>query len=243
MKKAISIVMAIMMILSIGISAFAANGDFRPSVESKGVPVIVPQEHNSELYDALVLGQSNEVIEGLKVVSEETPDGEIIVTAYSEIEEADPRVNVVYMEKSYKEVLDAQSLQELEATIPEGMVVRDFFDVTLVGTYATMFDEGKKLSIKFDISADANEKIMVLTRCSDESGWQFVESINVNEDGTVTVVFDELCPVIFLTDAEGVVESPATSDYNTAIILAMAVVFGFSSIAMFAISKKKSSIK
>lgn len=239
MKKALSVILSLVMVLSIGVTAFAAEDDFRPSVDSKDHPVIVPQLFNSISFDALILDENNEVVEGIHLVTGENPDGEIIVTAYSEIEVADKRVNVVYMEASYKEILDARSLQELHEKIPVGMIVRDFFDVTLVGTYKDIFKEGKKLQIRFDISADLKEKIMALTRCSDESGWEFVESVTVNPDGSITVIFDRLCPVIFLTEDAGAVQSPATFDYSTTALWTLAVIFGMGSVCMIIASKKK----
>ncbi len=244
MKKAISLILSVIMALSLGVAAYAAEGDFRPSVPSKDHPTVVPQFLNGISFDALILDENNEVIEGIHIVTEERPDGEIIVTAYSEIEVADERVNVVYMETSYQEVLDARSLKELNEIIPVGMIVRDFFDITLVGTYQDIFKEGKKLQIRFDIGAELKEKIMALTRCSDETGWQFVESVTVNPDGTVTVIFDELCPVIFLTEKSDAVQSPATSDMSTAVLWTLAVVFGMGSVCMIiAASKKRSRAK
>lgn len=243
MKKAISLILSVIMVLSLSVAAFAAEGDFRPSVPSKDSPVVVPQELNGISFDALILDENNEVIEGIHLVTAENPDGEIIVTAYSEIEVADKRVNVVYMETSYKEVLSARSLQELHEMIPLGMIVRDFFDITLVGTYQDIFKEGKKLQIRFDIGAELKEKIMALTRCSDEEGWEFVESVTINPDGTITVIFDKLCPVIFLTEKDGAVQSPATSDMTTVALWTLAAIFGMGSVCMIIASKKRAKAK
>ncbi len=243
MKKTLSIILAIVMTLSIGLTAFAASSDFRPSVSSKDAPVIVVQKFHGKDYDALVLDGNNKVIAGLNIITEITPDGEIIITPISKVDEADPRVNVVYMKKAYDEILSAEALQELESTIPAGMVVRDFFDVTLVGTYANMFEEGKKLFIKFDIGAGVNELIQALTRCTDESGWEFVESVKVNDDGTIDVIFNKLCPVIFLAEDKEKVESPATYDFNVTALWTMAGIFFIASAIVFIGSKKKASSK
>lgn len=243
MKKAISLILSIVMVLSLGVVAFAAEDDFRPSVDSKDHPVIVPQDFNGISFDALILGDNNEVIEGIHIVTEKRPDGEIIVTAYSEKDVADDRVDVVYFEASYKDILSARSLKELNELIPLGMIVRDFFDITLVGTYKDIFKEGKKLQIRFDIGAQLKEKLMVLTRCSDESGWEFVESVTINPDGTVTVIFDRLCPVLFLTEDTGAVQSPATSDFASTTLWSLAIIFGLGSICMAVASKKRARAK
>ncbi len=243
MKKAISLILSLVMVLGFSVAAFAAEDDFRPSVDSKDHPVIVPQDFNGISFDALILGENDEVIEGIHIVTERRPDGEIIVTAYSEKDVADDRVDVVYFEASYQEILDARSLAELNELIPLGMIVRDFFDVTLVGTYKDIFKEGKKLQIRFDIGAQLKEKLMVLTRCSDESGWEFVESVTINPDGTVTVVFDRLCPVIFLTEDTGAVQSPATSDFASKALWSLAIIFGIGSICMVVASKKRARAK
>lgn len=239
MKKAISLVLAIFMMFGICVSAFAADDDFRPSVDSKDHPVVVPQLFGGISFDALILDENNEVIEGIHIVTEETEDGQIIITAYSEIETADGRVEVVYFQTSYEEILDARSLQELNELIPVGMIVRDFFDITLVGAYKDIFKDGKKLQIKFDLGAELKDKIMALTRCSDESGWEFVESVTINPDGTVTVIFDKLCPVIFLTEQSDLITSPATSDYSIVALWSLAAIFGIGSVCMLVASKKR----
>lgn len=243
MKKALSLILSIIMVFSFSAVAFAAEGDFRPSVDSKDHPVIVPQDFNGVSFDALILDENDEVVEGIHIVTEKKPDGQIIVTAYSEKGIADDRVDVVYFEASYQEILDAGSLKELNDLIPLGMIVRDFFDITLVGAYNDIFKEGKKLQIKFDIGAQLKEKLMVLTRCSDESGWEFVESVTVNPDGTVTVVFDRLCPVIFLTEDTGAVQSPATSDFASTALWSLAIIFGLGSVCMIIASKKRARAK
>lgn len=243
MKKALSLILSIIMVFSISAVAFAAEDDFRPSVDSKDHPVIVPQDFNGVSFDALILGENNEVIEGIHIVTEKKPDGQIIVTAYSEIEVADERVNVVYMQASFEEILSARSLKELNELIPLGMIVRDFFDITLVGAFKDIFKEGKKLQIKFDIDAQLKEKLMVLTRCSDESGWEFVESVTINPDGTVTVIFDRLCPIIFLTEDTGAVQSPATSDFASTTLWSLAIIFGLGSVCMIIASKKRARAK
>lgn len=243
MKKALSIVLSIIMVLSLSVVAFAADNDFRPSVPSKDHPVIVPQDHGGMSFDALILDENNEVIEGIHIVTFKRPDGKVIITAYAEKEIADKRVDVVYFETTYQEILGARSLQELNELIPLGMVIRDYFDITLVGTYKDIFKEGKKLQIKFDLGVELKEKIMALTRCSDESGWEFVESVTVNPDGTVTVVFAKLCPVIFLTEDTGAVQSPATSDFAATALWSLAVIFGVGSVCMIAVSKKRSRAK
>lgn len=239
MKKALSVLLSLIMVFSVSAVAFAAEGDFRPSVDSKDHPVIVPQDFNGVSFDALILDENDDVVEGIHIVTEKKPDGQIIVTAYSEKDVADDRVDVVYFEASYQEILDARSLKELNDLIPLGMVVRDFFDVTLVGAYKDIFKEGKKLQIRFDIGAQLKEKLMVLTRCSDESGWEFVESVTINPDGTVTVIFDRLCPVIFLTEDTGAVQSPATSDINTNVLWVLAAIFGMGSICLLTVASKK----
>lgn len=243
MKKALSLILSIIMVFSISAVAFAAEDDFRPSVDSKDHPVIVPQDFNGVSFDALILDENNEVVEGIHIVTEKKSDGQIIVTAYSEIEVADERVNVVYMQASYEEILSARSLKELNDLIPLGMIVRDFFDITLVGAFKDIFKEGKKLQIKFDIGAQLKEKLMVLTRCSDESGWEFVESVTINPDGTVTVIFDRLCPIIFLTEDTGAVQSPATSDFLSTALWSLAIIFGFGSVCMIIASKKRARAK
>ncbi len=209
MKKTLSIFLAAVLMLSFCIFAFAANDNFTPSATGKLAP---------EIISAKVIGEGD------------IPDSNIIVTAYKDGKTAEMNV-------AYDEIMRAEDLSELNSAVPKDYVVRDFFDLTLTGTYADIFARGKKLEVVFKLNA---QNAIVLTRCSDATGWKQVESVTENGDGTITVVFASLCPVAVLVPAK---QSHPTGVFNTTVLAAFAGVFAVAAAGVFFITKKKASAK
>lgn len=87
----------------------------------------------------------------------------------------------------------------------DNMVVRDLFLVDLIHDEckAELAKEGTTVDVTFDVDIEKGTFIQVATYIDGE--WQLVEKVvNNNDDedpendGTITVTFEDLCPVIFL---------------------------------------------
>ena len=110
-----------------------------------------------------------------------------------------------------------------EMTLPleNDYVIRDLVDVSYkyndcrtAEGHGNKLEElktpGKTLTITFDLGVDKDTKIVVMTyientkvRSVSEGAWVPAESVVNNGDGTVTVVFEDICPVAFVTELDG----------------------------------------
>ena len=94
--------------------------------------------------------------------------------------------------------------------IEESFSVRDLVDVSFAYEACELQeDHGNKakilalpgitLSIDFDLGVDADEELVVMTYVDvdGEMQWVEIESVTNNGDGTVTCVFEDICPVAF----------------------------------------------
>lgn len=235
MKKVLLTIAALMLAISLSVTAFADN--FVPSVERVALPGI------DEVYYELDGVKENVplidyVISSLEKISKpdrSTLDEELL----AEVLKAD-----IKLADAYEEILDAPSLFAVFGTdvLSEdySYVISHLFDLT-VRNCAKEFEKGKVLVVKFDdIDIPTDEIFYVATMCEDE--WVILDDDQVvnNGDGTITVTFEELCPIAVIRntgDAEEV-KSPQTND-TTYPYVAVASVIGLAGIAVLALGLKK----
>ena len=77
-----------------------------------------------------------------------------------------------------------------------------------------MAAEGVRLSLTFDLGVGADVPVSVL--CYVDGQWVEIYSVTNNGDGTVTCVFEKLCPIAFAVPANALENTPATGDNSTA---------------------------
>lgn len=153
------------------------------------------------------------------------PEGYLIVTpvAASEMPSAEIKEN---LEAAYEQLQSVSSLTELSSDLEvvikevsldlaiDDLVIRDLFDVTVLGTYAEyLSQEGNYISIRFKLSVDADSLAAVLHNIEGTT-WETVSNdrITRNKDYTADVVFYELSPVAFLFDAGKLSVDPNAPD-------------------------------
>lgn len=56
---------------------------------------------------------------------------------------------------------------------------------------------GVTLSVDFNLGVAADEELVVMTYNAETETWTEIESVTNNGDGTVTCVFEDICPVAF----------------------------------------------
>ncbi|MCD8055095.1 MAG: hypothetical protein LUE25_00015 [Clostridiales bacterium] len=143
------------------------------------------------------------------------------------------------LQESYKELNEASSVTDVITDLPElnassgeteteaggetetsstaekNYVVSNLFDITFVGTEAetveNALDNGGSIKLTFNIGIEKGKKCYIATKCYDEWVVLSDEKVVNNGDGTITVEFDEFCPIAVIEIAE-VVESGATTD-------------------------------
>ena len=70
--------------------------------------------------------------------------------------------------------------------------------------------EGTLLTVDFDLGVPKGIPVIVMTYINGK--WEPVESVVNNGDGTVTVIFEDICPVVFCVDPNDVYMPPKTGD-------------------------------
>lgn len=116
-----------------------------------------------------------------------------------------------------------EQLQDGTMTLPlEGeYVIRDLVDVSFeyedcreIEEHGhkdeNLAQEGVTLTVTFDMGVGAFEDVIVLVYVDGE--WVRVESVKNNGDGTITCVFEDICPVAFVVEDKEPVQNPTTGD-------------------------------
>ena len=135
----------------------------------------------------------------------------------------------------------AQSLnKEFNASV---FVVTDLFEITLSDELKTLLDsdESYYYSVQLDLETSSSYKPVVMHQNEETGEWILVDSENVSvNNGSVSIKFDDLCPVMVLTvDEDSLVQEEAKPPYLMIILLAM-VAFMVIIYLVAVIARKKS---
>lgn len=218
MKKLVSLVLALMMCFGLCSVVYAAEDGFVPSISYKPGP-------------ELVTGSDDEGNETVGTITD--ADGEPMDYVYSDDaclvitpiadalndeqtgipDEAEELLEFVYEE------LKAGRMK-LPVENPDDMAIIQMVDATFLcdgavdyTDHETMLeDEGVSLVLTFDLGVGADVPVTVM--CYVDGQWVEVPTVN-NGDGTVTCVFEKLCPVVFAVPAN-TVKPPKTGDNSVA---------------------------
>lgn len=216
MKKILSILMVMLFIVSMMLPFAAGDDSFTPSVEKKEAPELVEKEYtnpstgSSIRYVADILFNHDE----MEIDIDRVPVPDVWVTAYGEKDAASETVKTD-LEIAYEEVSRVSSFTELNPDIErvvheinpkadvDSLVAYELFDLTLSDEYMELLLESGNNMARFtmDIGLRPDEPAPIVMHRSKTSGkWLVVEPkyVKNNGDGTVTIDFFELCPVIFL---------------------------------------------
>jgi hypothetical protein len=102
------------------------------------------------------------------------------------------------------EVYDKLEDGSMKLPIEEDHVIRELVDVSFTtacresddGHKQKLAEDGVTISLKFHLGVDASTEVLVLTYIDGQ--WDFIESVTNNGDGTLTCVFEDICPVAFV---------------------------------------------
>lgn len=250
MKRLLTLVLAIVLMLTVTISASAA--EFVESITNKGAPELV-------IID---------IVDGKEVVGFITgPDGEklsteyldcLIITSVSEAptdpdipDDARDTLLKVYEELNKPDTKLSEVCPELNDIVkekwgedksPDDLVVKDLFDISdfCEDIPTHLPGEGTILDLTFDLGISSNTFITAIVYVDGE--WvPVVDCIN-NGDGTVTVKFEDICPVAFLVPGSGMNisdTSPATNDLTSVIAWGSIMMISLVAIAALIIYRRK----
>ena len=246
MRKMLKTVVAVAMCLFMLGPVITAKADFTPSVSSKPAPEIVtkPDGNGKE-----IVGHVRD--ENGNILSTEY-SGCIIVTPISKVDTSTeiPKEAATLLKKVYNDIVMDKTVfskysslnQLVKEALGEGkdgddLVVRDIFDVTAVsnGILTNLPPAGHTMDVTFDLDIGPNTFVAVMAYLDGE--WRLIPDVINNGDGTVTCIFDEFCPVMFLTPGTGVkgTLAPVTGDTVMKDITLWIVLAGASLVAMIGV--------
>lgn len=203
MKKFISLLTVLMLCAALLVPAYAAN-EFKPSVEFKPAPEIVPviDPDGNEALAMVIDG------DGLVIDYVYAKDGCLVVTPVARAEESEyiPEDAKDLLLEVYGKLNDGSMTLPFEKfnanLVSSNMVVRDLFDATfLCDDHPAMLEpEGVKLVITFRLKIEADKNVYTMTYNDGE--WNPIISTVNNNDGTITCTFEHLCPIAFTVEGE-----------------------------------------
>lgn len=202
MKRMFAIIAVVVMCVSLMVPALATQ-DFMPSVTNKPAP---------EMISARIIKRDGQVIK-------EVPEECLIITPVSEVETSTeiPEASRTVLREVYQKLTDGSMsipYEKHDANLDNSkMVIRDLFDLTFVCTDCPemLEPEGVTLEVVFDLGVEPG--VNVYAQTYKEGQWNPIVSCVNNGDGTVTAVFEKLCPVEFSISTE-VTPPSGTGDTN-----------------------------
>ncbi len=180
MKNVMCLMLCLLLVLTLAEPAFAAVDDFVPGVGEKESPVITEAEQDGkDVKDCLV-------VTSVREAKEKTTD----ITQ----EERDELVEV------YEKLLN----DTMELPLEGDYLIWDLVDLSyqktscrdkMHGHREWLEQENTAVTATFDLGIAKAAGVTVLTYIDEK--WEPVKEVTNNDDGTVTCVFDDICPVVF----------------------------------------------
>ena len=186
MKRMICVLAAMMLCFCLVVPAMAAEGTFVPSIDYKGGPEIIAAELGEE-----------DVLPCLVVTS--IPEARNASTNIYQ-EDRDLLLHV------YNQLAGVSRAGGMTLPLEGDYVIRELVDVSFMipcdenDTHKEQLaQEGVTVDITFDLGVAADENVAVLVYVDEQ--WKPVSASN-NGNGSVSCVFEELCPVVFCVGGE-----------------------------------------
>ena len=241
MKRVFAVLMIVLLCTAMVVSASADT--FTPSVTNKPAPELVPAiDPDGNPHPGYIMEEDGKILEYLD-------EGCLVITPVSKAETsneipADSKETLLYV---YEQLTSGKMTMPYHLHNPnydsDDMVIRDLFDATfLCGEHPKMLEPtGVMLVLTFDIGVKADEDVSVMTYKN--GAWGNIVKITNNGDGTVTCVFEHLCPIAFSVPT-GNTPPSQTGDTDTfsvwgiVALVALAGIVGLS-VVYFRSSKKE----
>lgn len=195
MKKTITSICAVLTAAMLVLPVSAAK--YTPSVTQKGAPIAAAFTPSVQQKGAPTVEQTGVRVTALVDLSK----------ASKEVQEA--------VEEAYKVIAEAESLEEAVPTLAdvlkemdtdltaEDLVVRDLFYLELEKELEETLEKEKEVAISFEVEGmEEDDFLMVMVFVDGE--WVIVdaENVEIGEDETVTVTFEAVGPIAFVTEKD-----------------------------------------
>ena len=173
MRKILSIIMVLALAMALAAPAMAAKDSFVPSIGYKDGPEIV----GGDLVDCLVVTSIEEAEKKETNISQE--DRDLLLDVYQQLTDGTMKLPLENDQYVIRDLIDVSFTPECDK------------DHDHKGWLA---QEDTSMKVTFDLGVAAGEEVKVLAYVNGQ--WVEVECVN-NGDGTVTCVFEDICPVAF----------------------------------------------
>lgn len=241
MKKLIAILTALLICVSLAVPAAAVEADFVPSITVKPAPkvVIFKDPEGIPAIGAIVdangqtTGYLREDCLIITSVADAKDSTEIPSAAKTLLLEVYDKLNTGDMTIPYEK--HGNGLDTLN------MVIRDLYDATwrCEEHPDIVAPEGVTFEITFDLGVSPNQTVYTMAYKGGE--WNPIVSTTNNGDGTVTCVFEHLCPVEF--SVEGDSSSSQTGDLGNEPLWALTALGALAAIVILTVLYRKDAMK
>ncbi len=253
MKKLLTLLLAIVMMITFTLSVSGA--EFVESITNKGAPelVVIDQLNGkdvvgfitdpngnkitTEYLDCLIITSISEALEDADVPEDIKNE---LIKVFEDLKKPGTKISDIC--PALTEIVKEKWGKDKSA---DDLVVKDLFDVTDMCDDISKFlpEEGSTLDLTFDIGINAGAFVAAMVYVDGQ--WVPVVDCVNNGDGTITVKFDQICPVAFLVPGDGSgnidmsVVSPTTSDTSGIIVWSAVMLTSLIALVALVIYRKK----
>lgn len=192
-----------------------------PSVTQNGTAIVPSATQKGTAIVPSAAKENTAIAEGSLVIVDkdnktvkEVPADALTLVSFVDRAKADADVAKT-LEAAYKQLTEAKSLADVAPDFAdalketdkdlkaEDMTVLDLVDIVLKDEFAKILnEEGNRMALTFKMNIEKDETMLVLHNFEADK-WETIygEDVTVNDNGTVTVVFESLSPVAFVVKA------------------------------------------
>lgn len=197
MKKVLCLLISLVLCIGMVMPVLAAENNFVPSVTYKDGPGVTDATMNDEDVDDCVVVTTIEEAEN-KSTDISQDDRDLLLEVYEELKNGN-----------------------MELPLEDDYVIRDLVDVSFEYEDCReieehghkdekLKEEGVTLTVTFELGVGPYEDVVVVAYIDGQ--WVAIEDVTNNGDGTVTCVFEDICPVAFAVKEKSGANNPATGD-------------------------------
>ena len=245
MKKCLTMLLALVMLVALMLPVSAAKSDFVPSAEVKPAPGIVekPGENGIPAVGEIVMPDGTVI---------PVPGAGIIITPLAGADDAKKPATTETLKDAYDSIKNAENLEDVvdledwikDGVDPDDLVISDMFHVDL-DEYKDKLDEGGEFKVTFEVDDDVIGVLVYI-----DGKWTVLpkDKFTDNGDGTFTLKLSQSGVVAFVKNVGSVnvdpekpgVSSPTTGDMTVVYVVMSAVLLAAA--AFFALAAKKQKV-
>ncbi len=219
MKRIISTLLALTLLVAFAVPAFAATGFVdsiasKPAVDTKGETVV--KDANGNVMDI---------------------KPEVSIIGISEVINSNPEAGTpeAVLKQAYQELKDGK------ANLPKSnLIIEHIMDVSVDAETTKALEGGATIDLTFNLGVEKSANVAIMTY--NDGKWSEIAGVKNNGDGTVTGTFAHFCPVLFATyDAS----TPAanTGDNSSVILWTSVLVLATIGCGALVVSHRKNAAK